>query len=98
MTAHELRSLVHADETDTASQPRALHVEAAAKVLDHQVYLVLGRPQLHVEVAGAAVFRGVMQRFLQDAEEAQGDVGRDALRNVMRGKPTDALCGSVIGA
>ena len=59
-----------------------MQIEARSRIADREVNLAVGRPQLHVDMRDAAVFRGIVQGFLQHAEEAEGSIGRQLARDV----------------
>ena len=78
LAAHQLQSLLHADEPEAATVDGVLRVKANSQVTHGQLNLSLCTAQFHLKVANAAMLHRILQRFLQDSEQTQ----RDFLRKV----------------
>ena len=84
-TAHRFDALPHADQPEALGRQR-LNDESHPVVDDGQVETVGIAGQLHGDCLGLTVLERVLQRFLHDAENAQGQIGRDARRNALVGE------------
>ena len=81
LTAHRFDALAHADQPE-ALVPHSLDDESHA-VVDHGQRRDGGiAGQVHGDCLGLTVLERVLQGFLHDSEDAQGQIGREARRNV----------------
>ena len=62
---------------------RGLEIETRSPVADLQVHVIARSPQAHIDVADAAVLRGVLKRFLENAIQAQRRFRRQLGGNVV---------------
>jgi hypothetical protein len=75
IAADHVRSLFHADETETAAVPAdSLEVEPPAVVSDGQLDVVRGSGDRDLQSSRLAVYRAVSERFLSDSKQAQRDI------------------------
>src|SRR3954464_5012677 len=70
---------LHGDEADAAVLSRGRHLETSPLVGDDQMYPAVRLPQTDATLPDAAVFGGVVQRFLQNPEQAQRSVRRQLM-------------------
>ena len=71
--AHDLQPLLHAGQAEPAPSHRLLRVEAGARILDCEVDGVDLTVQRDMGVTRPAMLDDILQGFLQDAVERQGD-------------------------
>jgi len=76
IAADHVRSLLHADETETAAVPtNSLEVESPTVVSDGQLDVVRGSGDRDRQSSRFAVNGPVAERFLSDSKQAQPDIG-----------------------
>ena len=80
---HELQSLTHADEAEPSSGLGSREVESVSSVADHEMDLVRRSPELHFEALDSTVFRRIVERLLENSEEAQRNVRGQLVRHIM---------------
>src|SRR5260221_12671045 len=73
----KFQPLFNSDQTEALARPGCFEVKAGAGVADRKMNLIRRSPQLHFELLDAAVLHRVVQRFLQNSEEANRNVWRD---------------------
>ena len=83
MSAHDLQPLLHAGQAEPAPSHRLLGVKAGARILDCQVDGVDLTVQRDVGVTRRAMLDDILQGFLQDAVERQGDFPWERCRDVL---------------
>ena len=71
--AHDLQPLLHAGQAEPGPSHRLVRVKAGARVLDRQIDGVDLTVQRDVGVSRHAMLDDILQGFLQDAVETQGD-------------------------
>ena len=84
---HELQSFAHADEAKPSTCRLGCgQVESLSRVCNHEMNIVPCSPQDHVEMFDVAVFRRIVERLLENSEEAQRNVRGHMVWHIMSGK------------
>ncbi len=74
ISSHESDPFFHADEAHPPARPGGLDVKSRSMILHQEMKLTLCFPELHLELPVPAVFRRIVEGFLQNPEEAQRNV------------------------
>ena len=83
LPANDFQPLLHAGQAEPGPSHRLVRVKAGARVLDGQVDGVDVTVQRDVGVSRHAVLDDILQGFLQDAVETQGDFRWQRFRDVL---------------
>ena len=85
-TTDKLNPLPHTYQTEACRRLRFLQVESGTVITHAEGEFPRGPSYFYLDIAGAAMFRNIVKRLLNDAEEGEcdvifqfcGDVGTDA--------------------
>ena len=83
LPAHDPQPFLHAGQAEPRPPHRLERVKAGARIVDGQVDRVDVTVQSDVGVSRLAMLDDVLQGFLQDAVETQGDFRRQRFRDVL---------------
>jgi hypothetical protein len=73
-SVNQLDPLLHADEPNPSAGPASRDVKTCPVIGDAQVNFPVVPAKLYLELPRAAVFQRIVQGFLQDAEQGQGNI------------------------
>src|SRR5687767_9319807 len=71
LAAYQLQAFLHAGQAESQASIRRVGIEASTCIMNGESDRVPGSAKLHIEMPGAAVPHCVLQRFLEDSEEAK---------------------------
>ena len=83
LATDQLQTFLHAGQAESYAAIRLIDVEASTFITNGEIDGVPGSAKLHIETPDLAVSHRVVQGLLEDPEEAERDVSRDAARNVL---------------
>ena len=75
-SVQHFQSFLHTNEAKPPASFCGFIVKAHPRITDREMNLTGRSPQSHFEVPYSTVFRGIVQGFLQNSEEAKRDVRR----------------------
>src|SRR5262245_26767661 len=82
LPVHQFEPFLHAGKTQTTALDCFQGIKAKSRIMDDEMDNAECSTKFDVEFPHSAVFHGVVQGLLQDAEEAQRDFLRHRSRNV----------------